>query len=311
MNTSNSKDPSKPVHILFVDDDPAFAKVVRAVLQLSRQHTFILTWKESVESAIAEIKQNHEIDIILMDYYFPTSNGLEFCLQLNQLERSIPIIFLTGAHDFKLAVEAMKLGVEEFLLKDDLDQTNLPRTILGILEHVRLRKHKQAVEKRLTLAENRAQAIRELVVTVCHEFNNPLAAIKIAEEKRKQSARSIAIISTGKEYLFKEKIIPANIKSRLFSAVKSFMANQEERIIKYFSDLKTISLEHLKQSAASIETLGNNLVMLSPENVMKRGYTLTSLKSQIIKNAGILKDGDIIDTKFSDGSVRSKVMKNQ
>ena len=139
----------------------------------------------------------------------------------------------------------------------------------------------------------------------------PLAAIKIAEEKRKQSARSIAIISTGKEYLFKEKIIPANIKSRLFSAVKSFMANQEERIIKYFSDLKTISLEHLKQSAASIETLGNNLVMLSPENVMKRGYTLTSLKSQIIKNAGILKDGDIIDTKFSDGSVRSKVMKNQ
>jgi CheY-like chemotaxis protein len=180
MSTVDSNNASNPVRVLMVDDDVAFSRVVRAILQLYRQRTFIITWKESVESALVEIEQNQEIDLILTDYYFPTSNGLEFCLQLDQMGRSIPIIFLTGARDFKLAVEAMKLGVEDYLLKEDLDQAYLPRTILNILDRVLLRRHKLSIEKRIAMAESRAQVIRELVVTVCHEFNNPLAAIKIS-----------------------------------------------------------------------------------------------------------------------------------
>jgi CheY-like chemotaxis protein len=193
MNTVDSNNVSNPVRILMVDDDVAFSRVVRAILQLYRQRTFIITWKESVESALVEIEQNQEIDLILTDYYFPTSNGLEFCLQLDQMGRSIPIIFLTGARDFKLAVEAMKLGVEDYLLKEDLDHSYLPRTILSILDRVLLRKHKLSIEKRMAMAENRAQVIRELVVTVCHEFNNPLAAIKISFDLlQRQSIETIA-----------------------------------------------------------------------------------------------------------------------
>ena len=173
-------DTLKTVHVLFVDDDPTFAKLIQVILKRFQKCTFIILWKDSVEGALSEIEQNQDIDVILTDYYFPTSNGLEFCLQLNQMGRTIPIILLTGHRDFKLAVEAMKLGVEDFLLKEDLNEVSLPRTILSILDRVRIRKHKQAVEKRLALAESSAQAIRELVVTVCHEFNNPLAAVKIS-----------------------------------------------------------------------------------------------------------------------------------
>jgi FixJ family two-component response regulator len=179
METLN-RDKAKPVHVLLVDDDITFAKLVQVILKRFQKRTFVTMWKDSVEGALAEIAQNQEIDVILMDYYFPTSNGLEFCLQLDQMGRFIPIIFLTGYRDFKLAVEAMKLGVEDFLLKEDLNEIYLPRTILSILDRVRLRKHKLAIEKRLAMAESRAQAIRELVVTVCHEFNNPLAAVKIS-----------------------------------------------------------------------------------------------------------------------------------
>jgi len=180
MAADNSNNVSNPIRILMVDDDIAFTRVVRAILQLYQQRTFVITCKDSVESAIEEIEQNQDIDLILTDYYFPTSNGLEFCLALDQMDRSIPIIFLTNARDFKLAVEAMKLGVEDYLLKDELDQAYLPRTILSILDRVLLRKHKLSIEKRIAMAESRVQVIRELVVTVCHEFNNPLAAIKIS-----------------------------------------------------------------------------------------------------------------------------------
>jgi len=179
METLNN-DQSKSINVLFVDDDVTFAKLVTSILKRFQQRKFNVIWKDSVEGALAEIVENQEIDVIIMDYYFPTSSGLEFCLHLNQIERVIPIIFLTGFRDFKLAVEAMKLGVEDFLLKDDLNEVYLPRTILSILDRVYLRKQKQAVEKRLVMAESSAQAIRELVVTVCHEFNNPLAAVKIS-----------------------------------------------------------------------------------------------------------------------------------
>jgi FixJ family two-component response regulator len=190
-------DKSKAVHLLLVDDDSTFAKLVQIILKRYQKRTFVTIWKDSIEGALAEIAQNQEIDVILVDYYFPTSNGLEFCLQLDQMERSIPIIFLTGYRDFKLAVEAMKLGVEDFLLKDDLSEVHLPRTILSILDRVRLRKHKQAIEKRLAMAEGQSQAIRELVVTVCHEFNNPLASVKISfdllQRQNLENARSEVI----------------------------------------------------------------------------------------------------------------------
>ena len=76
----------------------------------------------------------------------------------------------------------MKLGVEDFLVKDELTESLLPRTILNVLEKVNIRKQTEAVQKRMLIAEKRAEAIRELVVTVCHEFNNPLAAIKISTD---------------------------------------------------------------------------------------------------------------------------------
>jgi FixJ family two-component response regulator len=172
----------KPISVLLVDDDISFAKIVQHLLQQFQNRDFKLIWKESVEDALQEVKQNSTIDLILTDYVFPGSSGLEFCLQLNQMNSEIPIVFVTATRDFKLAIEAMKLGVEDFLIKEDLAESLLPRTIINVLDRARMHKQIKAVEKRMLIAEKRAEAIRELVVTVCHEFNNPLAAIKISAD---------------------------------------------------------------------------------------------------------------------------------
>lgn len=51
----------------------------------------------------------------------------------------------------------------------------------------------------------------------------------------------------------------------------------------------------------------NVLKILDPVNVLKRGYTITSLNGKILKKCEQIKKEDVLDTKFSDGSVRSKV----
>ncbi len=172
----------KPITVLLVDDDISFAKLVQHHLQKFQNREFKLIWKENVEEALTEVQQNPTIDLILTDYVLQGSNGLEFCLQLNQMNCEIPIVFVTATRDFKLAIEAMKLGVEDFLIKEDLAESILPRTIINVLDRVHMHKQIKAVEKRMLIAEKRAEAIRELVVTVCHEFNNPLAAIKISAD---------------------------------------------------------------------------------------------------------------------------------
>lgn len=188
-------EPQKTITVLLVDDDITFVKIVQHHLQKFQGKEFRLIWKERVEEALAEVRQGTPIDIILTDYNLPGANGLEFCLQLNAMNSEIPIIFVTATRDFKLAVDAMKLGVEDFLVKEDISELLLPKTVINALEQHRTRRQMEAVEKRMLIAAKRAEAIRELVVTVCHEFNNPLAAIKIsadllsrqfADEEKKQ-----------------------------------------------------------------------------------------------------------------------------
>jgi DNA-binding NtrC family response regulator len=172
----------KTTSVLLVDDDVAFVKIVQHYLQKYQDHEFKLIWKDNVEDALEAAAGTPAPDIIITDYQFSGATGLDFCLQLNQLNSEIPIIFLTSTRDYKLAIEAMKLGVEDFLVKDDLTESLLPRTILNVLDRVKRHQQMEAVEKRLMIAEKQAEAIRQLVVTVCHEFNNPLAAIKISSD---------------------------------------------------------------------------------------------------------------------------------
>jgi DNA-binding NtrC family response regulator len=188
MSTLTPERSPKPITVLLVDDDIGFAQIVQQQLKQFQGREFKLIWKENVEDALVEVQTNSAIDLIITDFVLPGSNGLEFCLQLNQMNSEIPIVFVTATRDFKLAIEAMKLGVEDFLIKEDLAESILPRTILNVLDRVRMHKQLKAVEKRMLIAEKRAEAIRELVVTVCHEFNNPLAAIKISADLIRRQA---------------------------------------------------------------------------------------------------------------------------
>ncbi len=172
----------RSIAVLLVDDDPSFARHFQDSLLKARGIEFKVERKTTVEAALRSVKSDSSFDIVVTDYVLPDSNGLEFCLQLSQMEHQIPVVMISSTRDIKLAVEVMKLGVEDFLIKDQLHEVHVPRMLVNILDRISVKNQMRAVEKRMNIAENRSQAIRELVVTVCHEFNNPLAAIKISSD---------------------------------------------------------------------------------------------------------------------------------
>jgi DNA-binding NtrC family response regulator len=172
----------KNIHVLLVDDDAAHAKIIEEYLRKYPDAHFSVVWKTSIQDALDELDRSQGFNIIVTEYSFPSSNGLDFCVQLNAREIRIPIVFLTAVKDFELAVEAMKIGVEDFFMKDDVSQAALGRTLENVVERVQTRKGMEVVARRIKLAEGRSEAVKELVVTVCHEFNNPLASIKICSD---------------------------------------------------------------------------------------------------------------------------------
>ncbi len=181
-------DATTPINLLFIDDDPSYMAVAQHLLSKYQGRKFNIQWKQDGPAALEHLQTRPAVDILLIDYYLPEMNGLEVTKAIREKGIEIPIIFLTSNRDFRLAIEVMKYGVEDYIVKDEAVDSVLPRTILNILERVNL-KRKIAEQQRTDLIlQKRTDAIRELIVTVCHEFNNPLAAIKIsADIIRRQS----------------------------------------------------------------------------------------------------------------------------
>jgi CheY-like chemotaxis protein len=170
------------ITLLFIDDDPSYMAVAQHLLSKYQGRKFTILWKQDGASAIELLERKPPVDMLLIDYYLPEMNGLEVTRAIRARNIDIPIIFLTSNRDFRLAIEVMKYDVEDYLVKDEAVDSVLPRTIVNILERVHLKQRIAEQQKGDLIVRKQTEAIKELIVTVCHEFNNPLAAIKISSD---------------------------------------------------------------------------------------------------------------------------------
>ncbi len=169
------------IKVLFVDSSEDYVHQARRFLEKHQPEKIETIWYKVGEDAIKFLKENADsIDIIVTDYFLPVADGLEITRLVREITTKIPVIFLTSSKELKVAVEAMKIGADDFLVKEDTGMEILSRTIVNTLKRARLREQMEKINKRQLMAEKQTDAIKALIVTICHEFNNPLAAIKIS-----------------------------------------------------------------------------------------------------------------------------------
>ncbi len=136
----------------------------------------------------------------------------------------------------------------------------------------------------------------------------PLAKLLISGQKENLSNRIIEVINFGKEFIMKARLRTENQKSRLLSNSSSFSMGKKTLIEKEKYELIKVTGNSLSKMMLKLDGLQNNLKILNPENVLKRGFTITSVNGRIIKNADSVSLNDIIETQFSDGKVGSRVL---
>jgi PAS domain S-box-containing protein len=150
---------SKPLRLLIVEDDVIDRKLLERLLAHSTLEIAEVRSADRLASAL-QVMQESPFDVILLDLGLPDSQGVGCITQLQALAPYVPIIVLTGLDDETIATSAVQQGVQDYLVKGQVDSSLLVRAIRYALERKRAERELQAAELRYrTIFENSAVAI--------------------------------------------------------------------------------------------------------------------------------------------------------
>lgn len=161
------------IRVLLLEDDPADARLVEHMLRRMGHARFEVVPTVRLAQATARLARG-DIHVVLADLSLPDSVGLETLTALTQAAPDLPVVVLTGNDDDSQAIEALKHGAQDYLVKGHSDAPMLSRVIRYAIER---KATERALKDALDRAELAAQAKSVFLATVGHEIRTPLNGI--------------------------------------------------------------------------------------------------------------------------------------
>lgn len=181
---------SYPVKILLIEDNVAEARLLQEFLKQAKSDEFSLVHVKRLGEALQELRRA-TYDVILLDLTLPDSQGLASLSPLMSHAPSLPIVVLTNTNDDKLALEAVRQGAQDYLVKRQVNSDLLIRSLSYAIERKQafetLRSVNEALEIRvqertaeLVKVQEISQFKSEFVSMLSHDIRNPLNTILLA-----------------------------------------------------------------------------------------------------------------------------------
>jgi signal transduction histidine kinase len=201
---------TKPqIRVLIVEDDLVDRMACRRALAQNPDYEFVLLEAETGREGL-QLVHTQKPDCVLLDYHLPDLNGLEFLAELrNDVgEIPVPIMMLTGADTAAVAVEAMKRGAQDYLVKDVNRQylELLPAVIQRVLRERRTLMEKKQVEAELLQHRYRLEELVAKRTDELAEVNKQLRQ-DIVERKHAQAELTNAKAAAEKANFAKSEFL--------------------------------------------------------------------------------------------------------
>ena len=174
----------QPIHVLLVDDNEDQAFI--AIETLSEDERIQVTDVTSGQACLDRLNEMM-YDLVILDYSMPQMTGMEVLRKMRSSGLDVPVIMVTGYGDERVAVEAMKLGAADYIIKSGHYHELLPSIVHRTIEQLRYKMEAEDSKIR----NIRLCAVLETAVTVNHEINSPLVAVIGYAELLNQQAESI------------------------------------------------------------------------------------------------------------------------
>lgn len=161
--------------LLIADDEQLEREALRYII--SKSIDSIIDIEDAVNGREAISKaQASKPDIIILDINMPGINGIEAAWKIREKDKNVSIIFLTAFHQFDYAHEAIKIGVDDYIIKPSSE-----KRIIEVMEKVifKLKNEKNARRER----ENIEIKLDKATDYLCSEFTYNLATRNINNEK--------------------------------------------------------------------------------------------------------------------------------
>lgn len=180
FNESINDQMNKSIKILIIENNKNDLEIYTEFLTKLVDIQFVIYKASNGMDGVRLVNEN-KLDCILIDYQLPDINGIEFLNHLKENHRRVATIMIIEKGDETLALEAIKAGAQDYLVKDEISEMNLAFTIESAIDRVSLYKaiekahrEKNNLVKELELAN---EYLHDFSTTVAHDLKNPINAI--------------------------------------------------------------------------------------------------------------------------------------
>lgn len=172
---STPETPARTLRLLHVEDNERHADLIRDEIEIEVPEAAVVR-----AASVGQARQalaGESFDLVLLDFRLPDGNGIELLAEMRGAGRSESVVFVTTSAAAATAVEAMKLGAADYVVKEEGYVSIVPFVVRDVLERRRLRGERLELERRLQRAEQTA-ALHKLTAGMAHNLNNPLTTVR-------------------------------------------------------------------------------------------------------------------------------------
>lgn len=148
---------SPTVSVLLVEDESVTRDALRTMLEVSHMH---VTAVQSGPDALRLLTEQ-SFDVLVTDIMMPDIDGISLLKQIRKdhADSDLPVILITGFSSLNTAIDALKLGAHDYLLKPITDINRFSTCVRQAADHHRLASHARALQQRLKESEATFRAV--------------------------------------------------------------------------------------------------------------------------------------------------------
>ncbi|MBA4372720.1 MAG: hypothetical protein C0402_07620 [Thermodesulfovibrio sp.] len=154
---------NEQVSILVADDDPLVRDMIAIILQDEGYH--VDTAEDGAE-ALQKFSSGSTFGLIVSDMNMPGMDGLALIRAVREAESDLPIIILTGNSEVTTAIQALKTGASDYILKDENIQDTIGIAVEKALEKHFLKKQNQLLQEELARRNEKLELEKALAQKV-------------------------------------------------------------------------------------------------------------------------------------------------
>src|SRR5690349_3120436 len=312
---------AQPLHALIVEDSEEDCALLLRVLHQGGYH--VSHKRVDTAETLRKTLDERQWDCVISDFSMPGFSGVSALKIVRDKDPDVPFIFVSGTIGEDVAVDAMRGGAQDYVLKGNLSRL-LPAIHRELADAKMRREHRRSEQKLRQL--EKFEAIGQLAGGIAHDFNNVIGAImgwaELGEEEvaagsrahsfftqiREQSERAGRLTQQLLAYARRQVLTPCNINlndivGEATTLLQPLIGAQVEVKTILGSDLRTT-----RADPAQVEQVLLNLCLNARDAMPKGGRLLietrnAGLDEEYCRRAGSFTPGHYVSLSVSDQGV--------